>query len=469
MKYFLIFFLLLIPAAVSGATAQCPRYSVSLEGTTSFFGVTYTEILKAHKVGGGSGYNGRWKVISFEQFGVYPSGNLPVLATDDIHNIGMGVQLHSKCTSQGNVVRCLSTSENMFLEVKNNKVRMEGTSPWHGSLSGSTMTWKFHLENPVEPALSGVIAEAPREPVELTITNPQSKGRYVFSPLDGKLILKLEVKTRPESYAESVEWVVPEMEGVERSITGGSLTGSNIEVVYKNLPANNSEFGKKKVTATLKVGACTATETREVQFFYPRDSKNNPGGTEYNWFYYWKQTPAAKPFGQKVNIEFGGTQFDVCKDFHVPAMFKPAYMYKTIHVCDLSQKLGLNFATTFPKLKRSVPATVTVKSTRTTKHIDTFAVIMRHEYIHFNAYHTWREGKTLEQMNAADADQDGIPDSLEPGMEFDETKFQTYWGNDPEWKKIGGDEEFLAYEAMYDYVDGTYDAYDWGKPGKNWP
>jgi hypothetical protein len=144
-------------------------------------------------------------------------------------------------------------------------------------------------------------------------------------------------------------------------------------------------------------------------------------------------------------------------------------MYKTIHVCDLSQKLGLNFATTFPQLKRSVPATVTVKTKRTTKHIDTFAVIMRHEYTHFNAYHTWREGKTLEQMNAADTDQDGIPDSLEPGMEFDETKFQTYWGNDPEWKKIGGDEEHLAYEAMYDYVDGTYDAYDWGKPGKNWP
>jgi len=43
------------------------------------------------------------------------------------------------------------------------------------------------------------------------------------------------------------------------------------------------------------------------------------------------------------------------------------------------------------------------------------------------------------------------------------------WGYDPEWKKIGRDEEFLAYEAMYDYKDGMYDEYDWGKPGKNWP
>ncbi len=227
--------------------------------------------------------------------------------------------------------------------------------------------------------------------------------------------------------------------------------GQKVDVLYENLPKDNNQFGRKKVTATLRVGACSATETREVQFFYPRDTKNNPEGKYYNWFYYWKQTPAAKPFGQTVDIEFGGTQFDACKDFHVPAMFKPAYMYKTIHVCDLTAKLDNKFTERFPEnQKRSVPATHTIKTYGTTTHIDSFAVIMRHEFVHFNAYHTWREGKTEAQMEAADTDLDGIPDSLEPGMGFTVGAYQTYWGNDPDWKRMGGDEEILAYEAMYE-------------------
>lgn len=457
------------PVAVFGATARCPRYSVSMEGTTSMFGISYTEIMEAQKIGGGSGYNGRWKVTLLEQIITYP-GNIPVeAATDDIHDLGMGIKIHSTCAVMGNIIRCHSTSDTMFIEVRGNSVRMEGAPVSQGTLTGSTMTWKFDHTNPNEPVLSGVIAEGPREPIELTVIEPKEKARYEFSTAGNVLVLDLEVKTKPERYADSVEWTVPELEGVTRRVREGTLTGRRLEVIYENLPKENTQFGKKKVTATLKAGACTATETKEVRFFYPRDAKNNPGGEHYNWFYYWKQTPAAHPFGQTVGIEFGGTQFDACKDFHVPAMFKPAYMYKTIHVCDLTAKLNKKFLITFPAVKRSVPATLTTKSWKTATHIDTFAVLMRHEFIHFNAYHTWREGKSEAQMDLEDTDTDGVIDSLEPGMGFVVGKYQTYWGDDPEFKNINGDEEFLAYEAMYDYANGTYDEYDWGHPGKNWP
>ena len=469
MKYLLLFIaLFLVPVVAFGATAQCPRYSVAMEGTTFFMGTSYKERLEAHKVGGGPGHNGRWKIDLFEQVITYPQPiNFPI-ATNDIHDLGNGIKMRTGCGVTGNVVRCLSTSDNMFLEVVNNRVRMERTSPWHGKVEGNTMSWKFHLESPTEPVLSGTIAEGPRDPIELTIINPKNKARYVYGSVEDTLVLRLEARTKPEQYADTVEWTVPEISGVERKIYQGSLKGRKIDVEYKNLPKENSQFGKKTVTATLKIGACTATDTREVQFFYPRDTKNNPERKYYNWFYYWKQTPAARPFGQTVNIEFGGTQFDACKDFHVPAMFKQAYMYKTIHVCDLTAKLDNKFSIRFPLIKRSNPATHTTKNYRTTTHIDSFAVIVRHEFIHFNAYHTWREGKTIQQMNAEDTDQDGIPDSLEAGMGFTVGKFQTYWGDDPDWKRMGGDEEILAYESMYDYAAGTYDAYDWGKPGKNW-
>ena len=469
-KLFFFILFLMVPAALFGAAAQCPRYSVMMEGTTVFMGVSYTERVSAHKVGAGAGYNGRWKVDLFEQVITYPRPVGMPISTDDIHDLGNGVTMRSVCVCTGNnIITCRSTSNTMFLEVINNQVRMERTVPWHGKVTGNTMSWKFDIASPTEPVVTGTIAEAPKEPVELTIIEPKDRARYVYGILNPTLELKLEAKTKPEHYADSVEWTIPEMNGVTRTILQGAPTGRKLDVIYKNLPKDNDQFGKKKVTATLKVGSCTATETREVRFFFPRDAKNNPGGEYYNWFYYWKQTPAAKPFGQTINIEFGGTQFDVCKDFHVPAMFKPAYMYKTIHICDLTAKLDNAFAMTFPSVKRSVPKTVTVKEYRTTRHIDTFAVIVRHEYIHFSAYHNWRQGKTMAQMEAQDKDLDGIPDHLEPGMEFDPDKFQTYWGWDPQWKKIGGDEEFLAYEAMYDYKDGTYDAYDWAKPGKNWP
>lgn len=87
-------------------------------------------------------------------------------------------------------------------------------------------------------------------------------------------------------------------------------------------------------------------------FFYPRDAKNNPEGKYRNWFYYWKQTPAAKPLGQNVNIEFGGTDFDLCKGGHVVAIFKPDYLFKTIHVCDLTEKVGGDFKITIPLVNR---------------------------------------------------------------------------------------------------------------------
>ncbi len=470
MQKLIIFILLaLLPAAVFSTTVQCPRYSVALQGTTVFMGASYHERLEAHKVGAGSGYNGRWKVDRFEQIATYPWNiNFPI-ATDNVSHLGGGITMRSQCTVSGNIVTCISTSDTMFLEVVNNRVRMERTAPWHGDIKGSTMSWKFHRESPTEPVLTGIIAEAPKEYIQLVILEPRDKQKYVYSSSGDALELSLRASTTPEHYADSVEWSVPEMEGVKRKVLQGQLKGRKLDVTYQDLPAENSEFGRKKVVATLKVGACTASEAREVQFFYPRDAKNNPGGEHYNWFYYWRQTPAAIPFGQKINIEFGGTQFDVCKDFHVPAMYKPAFMYKTIHICDLTKKLGVKFGLTFPAVKRSIPKTLTVKNTRTTYHIDTFAVLVRHEFIHFNCYHTWREGKTLQQMAAQDADLDGIPNDLEPGMQFQSDKFQTYWGYDPEWKKIGGDEEFLAYESMYDYKDGAYDEYDWAKPGKNWP
>ena len=263
------------------------------------------------------------------------------------------------------------------------------------------------------------------------------------------------------------------MEGSSRVIQPhtGSLNpkGSHAEVMYKNLPTNVKSFGIQKVKARIKIDGCTIEDTKEIMIFYPRDAKNNPEGKYPNWFYYWKQTPAAMPFGQNVNIEFGGTEFDLCTGEHVMAIFKPDYLFKTIHVCNLTEKTNRDFRITIPLVNRTVPSTLTEKKLVTYTYIDTFAVIIMHEFAHFNHYHTWWSGKTLQQREQEDKDSDGIPDRLESEMGFDSNKFQTYWGDDEDFRNINGDEEFLAYESTYDYPIGKYDNYDWGKPGKNWP
>lgn len=310
--------------------------------------------------------------------------------------------------------------------------------------------------------------------IKVEIIKPVQQSKYVFTDdgNTGRLILELEAKTTPSGYEDRIEWEIPEMEGSHKIIQPASVfsqpKGSRAEVMYKGLPTSVESFGIQKVKARINVDGCTIEDTKEIMLFYPRDAKNNPEGKYRNWFYYWKQTPAAEPLGQNVNIEFGGTDFDLCKGGHVVAIFKPDYLFKTIHVCDLTEKVGGDFKITIPLVNRYDLSTLLEKKLVSYNYIDTFAVIIIHEFTHFNHYHTWWSGKTEQQRAEEDRDHDGVPDRLEPSMDLDPTKFQTYWDHDEDFRDIYGDEEFLAYESTYDYPIGKFDQYDWGKPGKNW-
>ncbi|MCX8110068.1 MAG: helix-loop-helix domain-containing protein [Syntrophorhabdaceae bacterium] len=314
-----------------------------------------------------------------------------------------------------------------------------------------------------------------RKSIELKIVSPEEKGRYVFSDeylLDehsNKLTLELEAKTIPEHYADSVEWTIPEIEGSNRTIIPNTQKGRKLTVTYKGLPNDYREFGRKKIRAALNVDSCKIEETREVQFFYPRDAKNNPEGKYPNWFYYWRQTPAARPFGQNVRIEYhcAGIPMDKCACLQkgVIGQYNPYYSgYKTVNVCNLETNTwdSGTFFVQLPAVKRSKASTLTERNYFPYTYIDTFAVAIMHEFTHFNNFLTfWPDG----WKESEDRDGDDIPDRLELGMGFDPNKKQTYWDG----VDLIGDEEFLTLEATYDYQVGTFDEYDWAKPGKNWP
>ena len=348
--------------------------------------------------------------------------------------------------------------------------RPMGPSP--GCRPGSTMT--LYLKLVKEPAECKDMRS-----VKLMIVRPEDNSRHVFSDEhllsehSNKLTLELEVRTVPERYADSVEWTIPEIEGSHRTIIPASTLstpkGRKLTVVYKGLPENNNEFGRKTVKVTLKVDSCTMEEAREVQFFYPKDEKNNPGGKYPNWYYYWKQTPAARPFGQNVSIKYHCEDIPInkckCVNGGVVGQYNPYYSnYKTINVCNLKTNTADpdTFLIKLPAVKQSVLSTLSERNFLSYTYIDTFAVALMHEFTHFNNFHTfWPDG----WKESEDRDEDDIPDRLEAGMGFEPVVKQTYWRD----FELTDDEEFLTLEATYDYQVGTYDKYDWAKPGKNWP
>lgn len=345
-----------------------------------------------------------------------------------------------------------------------------GPSP--GCRPGSMMTLYLKVkESPAEKCKNV-------HSVKLEIISPQDKSRHVFSDEylmsehSNRLVLELEAATVPAEYADSVEWTVPEIEGSTRTIIPASTStpqGRKLSVVYKGLPANNAEFGRKTVKATLKTGSCKIEKTREVQFFYPRDELNNPGRTYPNWYYYWKQTPAARPFGQNVRIEYhcAGIPIDKCSCLQrgVVGQYNPYYSgYKTINVCNLRTNTWDQdtFFVQLPAVRRSKTNTLSERKFLPYTYIDTFAIAVMHEFTHFNNFHTfWPDG----WKESEDTDKDDIPDRLEVGMGFNPGLKQTYWRD----IDLGGDEEFLTLESTYDYQAGTFDEHDWAKPGKNWP
>lgn len=340
-----------------------------------------------------------------------------------------------------------------------------GPSP--GCRPGSTMTLHIKVKQPVvDPCKNGTS-------VELRIVSPHNKEKYVFDDGRNMIVMGLEAKTVPDHYADSVEWIIPEIKNSYRTITPSSASytrkGRSLEVIYEGLPEDYNEFGPRTIRATLMVDGCRIEDTKEVQFFYPRDAKNNPEGRYPNWFYYWKQTPAGRPFGQNVRIEYHctGIPMDKCQCLHhgVIGQYNSYYSgHKTVNVCDLKTNTWdpNTFWVKMPAVKRSNPSTLLERNFFAYTYIDTFAVAVMHEFTHFNNYLTfWPDGWKENE----DTDGDDIPDRLELGMGFSPTTKQTYWRE----HDLGDDEEFLTLEATYDYQPGTFDKYDWARPGKNWP
>jgi len=454
--------LMALPSVALSATARCPGYSVIVRGTNprAAGGTSYTEIVHLRKVSGGPGYNGKWKITKFTQIIVYPWPMRMSLTTRNRVALGYGMYMDCVGVIGGNRVVSNCTSATAYLDVRRNRVGFIKTNIWIGRIVGNRMSFKFHTANPYEPVVSGMIRRGGTTTVRLNIVSPTNNQRLSFNKAaTGVLKLDLEAKVYPAKYANQIKWTIPRISGSRRVVTPASATGPRVTVRYHGLPRYNSDFGPKTVRAEVQAEGCDVTDSKKVKVFFALTGKNNPDGRYPNWFYYWKQTPAARPYGQQVRIEYGARNFNMCRYANVPAQYTPAHAYKTIHICDLL-KLGSKFEFVFPRIHRTW--TPMYKGMQTTHYIDTFAVAVIHEFFHWRAYHNWKRGR-----NFTDADNDGVPDHLEPGMQLRPDRQQTYLP--VTLGRIQYDEEWLAYETMRNFQPGTYKKYDWAAPGSQWP
>ena len=307
-----------------------------------------------------------------------------------------------------------------------------------------------------------------REPngTQLNLSVVSSNDKYVYNDSKpGVLEMEFKATVTPSQYEQEVEWSVPEIEGATRTFDPPSGKGSYLKVRYEGLPKDNNQFGIKTVHAIVNVGGCQAEDSATVKLFFPRDATNNPSGDLPNWFYYWKQTPAGRPKAKTCDFYTAAEPWTCARNPIFRRNTFRGMAMPTIHVCDLT-KLGLDFETIFPELSLKPPY---YKGLLSTKHIDTFAVAVRHEFEHWMVNFNYRGNQPDLRILGDDLDGDGLPDRVESQFGFDFRKTQTHLPNHPVAKDVGGDEEWLCYMSMLEIKIGSLDKYDWAMPGKQWP
>lgn len=281
---FIAFFTLLSEPALLVAAVECPEVSVVLTGMGQhIMGGTYSEHVGLEKVSGGPGYNGKWQITLFRSTTTYRHNIGAIAVPRKKVEFGHGLWMVCDTSIAGHTAEAICTDGNLELDVVNNKVGYIKTGVWIGVIAGDRMTIKFHKEDPIEPEITGVIKKVSGGELELRITKPQHEQKLVYtSATPGELLIDLKAQVTPANLNNSVQWSVPEIHGVTRIITPATATGAEVTVTYKGLPDKNSEFGFKEITASVDAGLCKATEKADVALFFPRDAKNNPGGTTPN-------------------------------------------------------------------------------------------------------------------------------------------------------------------------------------------
>ncbi|RRS30196.1 MAG: hypothetical protein P794_08250 [Epsilonproteobacteria bacterium (ex Lamellibrachia satsuma)] len=469
---------LLLTAYSYGGKVHCPNVAVILKGTIPgpMHGSSYHEHLEMHKISGGPGYNGKWKVDLLRQINIYPY-NLRVHHKENKKiKFQKNMWMQCKSTMSGNRFVSDCTGGNLIFDVYSNRIGSHRTNIWIGKIKGDHVSLKFDKNNHYEPTLTGTIKKVAGGKLDLNIISPSEKEKFVYSSdTPGTFELELKARVTPKSYEADIVWEIPDIGNSKKIVDPPSSKGPTVHVQYTGLPKYNANFGEKYIEATVDTGLCNAQDRKKVLVFFPRDAKNNPTQKEPNWFYYWSQTSArvgSARFGDPAH-KCGTSQTTSADD--ILGYYRFEQFDSVYYICNL-QGLGESFP--FKTVQHDGNAFKLVPVTG----IDTFAAASHHENGHYRHFHEWwlpykvsncppshvgdmdRDCIKDAIQTAKDSDNDQVPDTKEAAFGLDPTKKYTY----PTSENFD-DEEIATWYEEAKWQIGSANKEDWAKPGKQWP
>jgi len=298
--------------------------------------------------------------------------------------------------------------------------------------------------------------------------------------LDGKLLVDAKAKAwrGGKEISAELEWDLEQM-GAPTSLSAepSSKKSDHVKFTYEKMPAQNSDFGEKKLTAKTS-GKCDCKREETIRAFFPDIDSNHPDDSTPNWYYYWKQTAAA-PAAARAIMSYQKVVTD-------PNMTgTPIAKYD-----QESGKLLLSDLVFGRKACRDEVSPDTHTPTgRHAEGIDCFAETVRHEMQHrTDAIDWWGRssgpyGVTLPEWFLRDWDHDQVPNAVEEGLPG--CKPGTLWPTDVlstansklTWFTCqqrpfqdATDAEINAYWKGWTWPIGSVDHEDWscGDLSKQW-
>jgi len=329
-----------------------------------------------------------------------------------------------------------------------------------------TETWTNILEG---SQLAQVEIRADCAPV---IVEPEPP-RLAFSEADVGTIEATARVLGPAFAQQAARWEFPDVP-FDAVYEPKDQIGPRVDFVWRKLPERNDQFGEYDLwveyTDPAIAAGCGSVRPLTVEVFFPIDGRNNPGGTDPNWFYYWMQTSARNGVQDVRVVECAGDA----------TLGHYTYGDTYLNLCDPE--------TYEPDIRAADGVAIS--------YIDAFAVILIHENRHRENYRKWwsarygpkdacwdRDGDGKDDPRPTcvmDTDRDQVPDAVEPQQRAPDghnlglvvgTKYSCVLGPVTAAQVVSlglNDEECTAYWEEIRWQVGSARAEDWAAPGTQW-
>jgi hypothetical protein len=284
----------------------------------------------------------------------------------------------------------------------------------------------------------------------------------------GRLVVNAKAKAwrAGNDVSAELEWDLEKMGApTELRAEPANRTGKEMRFTYWDLPKQNTDFGAKRLTARTKnVCACERGDT--IRAFFVATDNDHPDDRSPNWFYYWKQTPAAG--GARSRLEYRAS----VEDASLPGVSAADYDPVTTKIYVSDELIGAKGC--HARYSRETGLMLLDPSTNQARGIDCFGETARHEMQHrTDALAWWGTEHGKEALNTAeyvllDPDGDMVPSRIESQMTGCSSFNKFSCPQRPFPNVI--DAEINAYWVGWEWVLKSADAHDWscGPLAKQW-